>query len=431
MSLAGQHQPDMNQPIVVIGAGIIGMMSAYALAKRGHRVTVIDRLPAPAELCSHANAGIVAVGHAQAWAEPKAIAAIFRALMGRDPSVRVSKFWDFELWRWGVDFLLNCTSAANRSNSEKLKKLSRFSSELLQGIEADMGLAQETRHEGGLYLFRDEVQFHTHVASLAEHADAQLKVLERAQLLDHEPALADMPDRYVGGLLSEADAVGDCRRFTIRTRDYLEQSGKVDFLFDTAVTGFNRTESGIDAVKTDQGPIPCAQVILATGVETVDITRPLGFKPLIYPVKGYSGTWRVIDGAKLPNKPFVDETEFLAVANYGDRLRVTATAEFAGRDTSLPADRIAVIENYVRRNMGAAVDLDSPEFWTGMRPTTPVGAPYLGRVRHIPNLWINAGHGQLGWTMSAGCGEIIAQLMSGISPTLTGLSAQARWLDSA
>ncbi len=431
MHLAGQHQLDTNLPIVVIGAGIIGMMSAYALAKRGHRVTVIDRLPAPAELCSHANAGIVAVGHAQAWAEPKAIATILRALMGRDTSVRVSKLWDLELWRWGVQFLVNCSSSANQSNSQKLKKLSSFSSELLEGIEADMSLPKEIRHEGGLYLFRDEAQFHAHIASLADHADAQLKVLDRAGLIDYEPAIAHMQDRFVGGLLSETDAVGDCRLFTIRTCDYLEQSGKVDFLFETAVTGFNRSESGIDAVITDHGSIPCAQVVLATGVETVDLTRSLGFKPLIYPVKGYSGTWRIIDGAKLPKIPFVDETEFLAVGNYGDRLRVTATAEFAGRDTSLPEDRIAVIENYVRRNMSSAVDLDSPEFWTGMRPTTPVGAPYLGRVRHIPNLWINAGHGQLGWTMSAGCGEIIAQLMSGISPTLTGLSAQARWLDSA
>jgi D-amino-acid dehydrogenase len=427
----GQNQMDTSLPIVVIGAGIIGMLTAYALTKHGHQVNVIDRLPGPAEMCSRANAGIIAAGHAQAWAEPKAIAAIFRAMMGREPSVRVTKFWDPELWRWGLEFIRNCTSSAHHSNSNKLQQLSLFSSELFKDIKADMGLPNAIRHEGGLYVFREADQFIADVASMADHGDVEVKVLDRAGLIECEPALAHLQDSYVGGFLSQVDAVGDCHLFTNLTHDYLVQTGQVEFLFDTTVTGFNQRKSLIDVVKTDKGSIRCAQVVLATGVETLDITGSLGFKPLIYPVKGYSGTWRVVDGTRLPKLPFVDETEFLAVANYGDRLRVTATAEFAGRDSSLPADRIALIDNYVRRNMGDAVDLKTPEFWTGMRPTTPVGAPYLGKVRHFQNLWINAGHGQLGWTMSSGCGEIIAQLISGLSPALTGISAQARWLDPA
>jgi D-amino-acid dehydrogenase len=426
-----QNQLDKGLPIVVIGAGIIGLMTAYALVRRGYRVTVIDRLPAPAEMCSRANAGIVAAGHAQAWAEPKAIVSILRALIGREPSVRVTKFWDPELWRWGIEFLRNCTSSAHHSNSQKLQKLSLFSSDLFKHIESDMGLIKETRHEGGLYLFRDADQFNAHVASLTDHGDLKIQVLDRAELLAREPALADMEDHYLGGFFSQVDAVGDCHQFANRTHDYLLQTGQVDFLFNTAVTGFSRRKSSIDALITDQGTISCDQLVLATGVETADITAPLGFKPIIYPVKGYSGTWKIVDGSSLPRLPYVDETEFLAVGNYGDRLRVTATVEFAGRDSSLPEDRIALIDNYVRRNFGAAVDLDNAEFWTGMRPTTPQTAPYLGRVRHIPNLWINAGHGQLGWTMSSGCGEIIAQLISGTTPTLSGLSAQARWLDPA
>jgi D-amino-acid dehydrogenase len=171
-------------------------------------------------------------------------------------------------------------------------------------------------------------------------------------------------------------------------------------------------------------------VVLATGVETPDLTRPLGFAPAIYPVKGYSGTWRITDPAGVPTLPFVDETELLAVANYGDRLRVTAIAEFAGRDRSLPADRVKLLDAYVRRSFGAAVDLDHPEFWTGLRPTTPAGPPYLGRVRRFENLWINAGHGQLGWTMSLGAAEILAQAMAGEPPALRDVSSRARWLEA-
>jgi len=418
-------------PAVVIGAGVVGMMTAYALAKKGRHVTVIDRLCGPAELCSRANAGIVAVGHAKAWAAPEAIGGILLALTGRDPAVRITRLWDPALWRWGVNFLLQCSPAAHRANTDKLQRLSQFSRNLMAPAEAHMNLPPETAHDGGLYLFQDKVQFDAYVASLRHVQGNMPDVLDRDALIMREPGLARLKDQLVGGLLSSTDSVGDCHLFSVRTGNYLAKSKLVTFLFDTAVTGFTKQGNQISAVETDQGSVPCAEVVFATGVETPELCRPLGFNPRIYPVKGYSGTWRILDPAGVPKLPFIDETELLAVASYGERLRVTAIAEFAGRDKSLPEDRTAFLENYVRRAFGTAVDLETPEFWSGLRPSTPSGPPYLGRVRHIKNLWINAGHGQLGWTLALGCGEILADTITGTPPALKNVSSRARWLDPA
>jgi D-amino-acid dehydrogenase len=207
-----QQQFDSGAPIVVIGAGIIGLMTAYALSKKGCQVTVIDRLPAAAEMCSRANAGIIAVGHAQSWGKPEAITSIFRALLGREPGVRISKLMDPQLWRWGLSFLRHCTRSAHHSDSKKLLKLSLLSSELLASIEADK-LSGQIRHQGGLYLFKDANQFGAHVATPGENA---LKSLDREQLIDYEPWLVCMRDQLVGGLLSQQDGVGDCYQFSQR-----------------------------------------------------------------------------------------------------------------------------------------------------------------------------------------------------------------------
>jgi D-amino-acid dehydrogenase len=417
-------------PIVVVGAGVVGVMTARALARRGQQVKLIDGLPGPAELCSRANAGILAVGHATAWAGPGALPTMVRAALGREPSIRITRIVDPALWRWGLDFLGQCSAEAHRVNSEKLRRLSRFSRDLLAPAEAEMGLPKETRHSGALYLFQDKSAFETHVASLGDHNETEMESLDRAGVLALEPGLAGM-DRLAGGILCHADSVGDCRLFTTRTCTYLADRNSAELLFGRRVTGFRREGRRIAAVETDAGAVECDAVVLATGVETPDLCRPLGFAPQIYPVKGYSGTWTVTDTQGIPIRPFVDETELLAVASYGGKLRVTAIAEFAGHDRSLRADRTALLDAYVRRNFGRMVDLETPEYWAGLRPSTPAGPPYLGRVRHYENFWMNAGHGQLGWTMSLGCGEILSALITGEAPPISAVSARARWLDAA
>lgn len=416
-------------PIVIIGAGVIGVMSAQALAARGHRVIVLDREVGPAQLCSRANAGIIAVGHAQAWAGPEAILTLMRAMAGREPGVRVTRLGDPALWRWGLAFLRNCTRARHIINTDRLARLSAFSRETLREVARDLGLDDLLRHDGGLYLY-DDAKDLAHAAGAHGANSAQpMDVLDRPALFDREGALAQAQDRFAGALFSVRDSVGDCHVFTHNAARELAARGSVTFRYGCEVSGFDTENGHIRAVRLGDEAIEAAHVLLATGVETADLTRPLGFAPLIYPVKGYSGTWALRDPARLPALPYIDEAAHLAVAVYGGQLRVTAFAEFAGQDRSLPAERLAVLKDYVTRNFGAAVDLDRATFWAGLRPTTPASAPYLGQVHGFDNLWINAGHGTLGWTTSAGCGALIAQAMAGDTPELRNVSARARWLD--
>ncbi|WP_439402509.1 FAD-dependent oxidoreductase [Bradyrhizobium sp. DASA03068] len=413
--------------IAVVGAGVAGIMTAYALAKRGLNVAVFDALSGPAEMCSRANAGIIAVGHAKAWAGPSALGSMICAFVGRDPSVKVTLPRDPTLWRWGLEFLLNCSPSAHRKNTNKLQRLSRYSRDLAAAAGAEMNLMPEIRHQGALYVFQEHAQFSRYVNSIEDHGRGSVEVLGRDALIARESGLSGMSD-LVGGLFSATDCVGDCRLFTQRTAAYLTKTHNVSLHFDTRVTGFRRANDIIEAVQTTYGDIPCAAVILATGVETPDLTHSLGFRPNIYPVKGYSGTWKIIDPAGVPTLPYIDETKLLAVATYNGSLRVTAIAEFAARERSLSQESISHIAEYVRQSFGNAVDLETPEYWAGLRPTTPAGPPYLGRVRMFKNLWINAGHGQLGWTMSFGCGELLAQRIMGEQTSLENVSATAPWL---
>ena len=417
------------RPIVVIGAGIVGVLTAYALSKQGRSVHVIDRAPAPAEVCSFGNAGVLAVGHAKAWAGPGALGSIARAILGREPGVRVTRLSDPALWRWGTEFLSHCSKAAHVANSAKLQSLSRFSRELSKGIEADLGLASELRHDGALYLFRDQAQFEAYAALLQNSEGGDYWVLEVAELIAKEPRLSGCADQFAGGIFSPGDSVGDCKGFARRVATALTERFDVQFQFETGVKGLVQQAGHITAVNTDKGPITAEAVVLAAGVGTPSLTRPLGFAPNIYPVKGYSGTWHIQDPTRIPQLPFVDETELVAVASYGGQLRVTALAEFAGHDTRLPPERSALLRDYVTRTFGDAVDAQSVEYWAGLRPSTPSGPPYLGHIKCIENLWINAGHGQLGWTMAAGCADLIAARILGQTTKLNGVSATAGWLE--
>ncbi|MBZ9993992.1 FAD-dependent oxidoreductase [Mesorhizobium sp. BH1-1-4] len=415
--------------VAVVGAGVAGVMTAYAFATRGFEVSLIDALSGPAQMCSHANAGILAVGHAKAWAGPGAINSIVKAFLGLDRSIVVGKYLDPALWRWGAEFLRNCTQEAHSTNTAALQRLSRYSCELIRAAENEMALPRDIRRDGGLYLFQDKGQFTRYTTSISNHGGDVVEILECDELVNREPGLKAMSHLLAGGVFSPTDAVGDCKLFCERTTSYLQRQENVRIHFNTRIDGLKIAANNVVALKTNRGDLPCSSVILATGVETGRITRALGFVPNIYPVKGYSGTWRILDRALVPKLPYVDETELLAVASYGDKLRVTAVAEFAGYDRAVSVQQADRLSNYVRRAFGKAVDLDSAVFWSGLRPTTPSGPPFLGKARSCENLWLTAGHGQLGWTMALGCGELLAQKIAGETTQLAGVSSTAPWIE--
>ena len=421
-------QQKRGQRIAVIGAGVVGMATAYHLAERGHHVTVIERAKAPAEGCSFANAGIIAVGHAESWAGPAAPAQMIDALLGRTPSVKISKLMDPQLWRWGLAFLGQCSARAHRENSGAMAWLARHGRQELQALEQATGLAFEQGHDGAYYLYGEESAFVARKAS--DHLEG-FSPMSAEELTQWDPALKVYGDRLKGGLLSSVDSKGDCRRFTRALAQWLEQNRQVAFHYGATVTGFERAQGRVSAVQTTDGPVPCDQVVIAAGVGTVALGKQLGVRPLIYPVKGYSATYPIRDGAYMPARPLVDETNLIAVTRLGSYLRVTAIAEFAGHDSSPNPERAAYLDDYVARHFGCAVELDAVTHWAGLRPTTPSGRPYLGRLRTHRNVWLNAGHGQLGWTMAAGAGQLLAERLHGAQSPSYGVSETARWLIAA
>ncbi len=419
-------------PVIVLGAGVAGVLTAYHLSRRGHRVLVVDSAAAPAQGCSHGNAGIIALGHAQAWAGPSAPKAMALALLGLNPALRISTLRDPALWRWGLHFLANCTRGAHARNSGKLLKLSSYSASLLREIEEREEIDYDQRHNGALYLFKNRRQYEERTARIRDDpaASDMFQLLGVDELLSLEPALRGMADLLVGGLLSKKDSSGDCHRFTSRLAQTLIADASAGFRFDCTVTNLLLRDGRIVEVETTGGSLPCGAVVVAAGTGTPSIMRKVGISPLIYPVKGYAATYPIIRPDAVPEFPAVDETDLVAFSRFGNQLRLTGIAELAGGDAGLRKDRAAALDAYAARVFGSAVDIGNARHWAGLRPSTPSSPPYLGKVRGFENLWINAGHGQLGWTMAAGAGRILADLMENRMPEVSGVSARANWLET-
>lgn len=418
-----------NSSVLIIGAGVIGMTTAYALAKRGVQVTVIERESAPAELCSFGNAGIMSLGHTKAWAGPDAIRTFAQAATGRNPAIKFTHFFDPALWRWGISFLANCPSGAHKRNSDKIAQICYYSRELVQKMAADLNISASLKYDGGLYVFQDKAQFDQYVATVGQLEGADYQVLDRDELLNIEPGLKRMAN-LAGGLFSPRDAVGDCRTFVQSAGKALLSRKNVSFEFDTTVSRILTKGRKVLGVRTDRGDFHADAIVVTAGLETPDLCRDLGINPRMYPVKGYSGTWPILSPECVPKFPMVDETELLAIANYGDRLRVTAIAEFAGQNRELVKERLMALRDYVDRSFGDAVDQNNASFWAGLRPVTPSGAPYIGQLKNNSGIWINAGHGPLGWTMSFASAELLAQKMLNLPLKLQHVSATCRGLVS-
>ncbi len=404
-----------SQKIAVIGAGVIGLCTARALAERGQEVILIERGTRVAEICSYANAGLLTLAHAQAWANPSIFSTMARAFLGRHPSIKISKFHDPALWRWGLQFLRQSSAGKARANSQKLLALAEHSLGLMQK-DADF----EFPANGAFYFFDDQKSYastlHPKAGIVGIKAGAALKIdpylpIENQSLIVH----------------SAKDFSANCNMFCQALAQKLERMSQVQIRLNEEARGFIFERGKICGLQTNQDQIPCDQIILATGVQSHSLLNPLGLKLPIYPVKGYASSWKITDPQKLPKHPYIDEARFVAVSNFGDILRVTSIAEFAGFDTGISDEIKAQFGDYVRENFAGSVDLSTPQFWAGHRPATPSTLPYIGALEAHPNLWVNAGHGQLGWTLAYGAADILAaKLTHQKSPLAQGVSARAR-----
>ena len=398
---------------IVLGAGIVGVTTAYELMRDGCEVSVVEQLDAPAMFTSFANAGLVAPGHAYAWASPRAPKILLRSLYDDSQALRFRPSLDPSLWSWTLKFLRECTAERAGLNTRRKVRLCRYAQSRLHEIVARERLAYHGETGGLLYLYRSEASFKAGVAKtgVLSAEGLELHALPAAEVVQHDPALAASAGKFAGAIYCPSDESGDAHVFTQALAGRCREAG-VEFRFNTTVRGFRIGAGRVDAVVTDRGDIEGDVYVLALGVHSASLGRHLGLRLPIYPIKGYSMTLPISELDAAPRLGGVDEDNLVAYARFGDRLRLTGTAEFSGYDTNHRPRDFATMLRSARDLFPAAADYDRPSYWAGLRPMTPKGTPILGRTRH-KNVFINAGHGHMGWTMAPGTARITADFVAG------------------
>jgi len=418
--------------VLVLGAGVIGVTAAYELAGAGHEVTVVDRQAAPAMETSFANAGEVSPGYSAPWAGPGVpLKAIKWLAMHHRPLV-IRPHIDRAFIAWVFAMLHNCTAARYAINKARMVRLAEYSRDCLRALRADTGLAYDERTQGTLQLFRTQKQFDGSASDIAvlRQSGVAFELLDRAGCIRHEPALAQVSDKFVGGLLLPGDETGDCFKFTQALATLAAGRG-VDFRFGTTIRALARNGKRLDGVATDAGMLVADAYLVALGSYSPLLLNPIGLLVPVYPVKGYSITVPIVDPSGAPESTVMDETHKVAVTRLGDRIRVGGTAELAGYTLKLHEARRKTLAHVVGDLFPRGGDLARAEFWCGLRPMTPDGTPVIGGTP-VENLYLATGHGTLGWTMAAGTGKVMADVISGRLPAidLDGLTI-ARYRNAA
>ncbi|UXN57575.1 D-amino acid dehydrogenase [Phyllobacterium zundukense] len=405
--------------VIVLGAGIIGVTSAYQLAKAGHEVIVIDRQEGPALETSFANAGEVSFGYCSPWAAPGIpLKAMKWLIMEHAPLVLRPKV-DAAMLSWLVRMLSNCTSERYAINKSRMLRLADYSRISLADVRQETGIAYDERMQGTLQLFRTQAQLDASgkdVKALATDG-IPYEVLDRDGCIRAEPALNHVREKIVGGLLTPKDETGDCFKFTNALAKIAERIG-VRFVYNTVVKRLD-VEGGrrVRGVATNRERIISADaVVVAFGSYSPLFLKPYGIKLPVYPVKGYSLTVPILDASRAPESTVMDETYKIAITRLGDRIRVGGMAEISGYTNDLGQARRKTLEHSVM-DLFPGGDASTATFWSGLRPMTPDGTPVIGPTK-IAGLFLNTGHGTLGWTMSSGSARVIADLVSGSKPEI-------------
>jgi D-amino-acid dehydrogenase len=404
--------------VIVLGGGVIGVTSAYYLAKAGHAVTVLDRQPGPALETSFANAGEVSPGYASPWASPSVPLKAIKWLTMRHGPLVIRPKLDPAMWIWISRMLRNCTAARYALNKSRMVRLAEYSRDVLRNVRAETGIAYDERSLGTLQLFRTQSQVDGTAGDIAvlKEYGVPFELLDRDGCVRVEPALAAVREKFVGGLHLPGDETGDCKLFSDRLATLAHLVGVV-FRYSINITGLATEAGRISSVMTDRGPLVADAYVVALGSYSPLLLKRIGIALPVFPIKGYSITLPIVDAAGAPESTVMDETYKVAITRLGDRIRVGGTAEVAGYDLNLHAGRRATLEHSVGDLFGRGGDLARATFWTGLRPMTPDGTPVIGPAKY-PNLHLNTGHGTLGWTMACGSARVISDQISGRKPEI-------------
>jgi D-amino-acid dehydrogenase len=404
--------------IAILGSGVIGVTAAWYLNQAGHEVTVIDRQPQPGLETSFANAGQISPGMSAPWAGPDTPRkAIVWLLMRHSPLV-VWPLLDPALINWVVRFLGNCNETAYARNKGRMVRLAEYSRDRLRDLRGATGIEYDDRQRGLLQLFRTHKQADGAGTDtrVLESLGVPYELLDRAGCVAHEPGLSATTDKFVGGLKLPGDETGDALLFTQRLAALAAAAGVV-FRQDVTITGLRREGDLIAGVQTNQGRITADRYVMALGSYSPLMLRQIGVRLQVYPVKGYSITVPISAEARAPVSTVMDETFKVAITRLGDRIRVGGTAELGGWSLMLREGRRGTLVHSLTDLFPGAGDIDKASFWTGLRPMTPDGPPVIGPTKYS-NLWLNTGHGTLGWTMACGSGALLADLISGRGPAI-------------
>ena len=411
--------------VIVLGAGLLGVTSAYYLQQLGHDVTVIDRQATPAAETSFANGGQISVSHAEPWANPSAPLKVLQWLGKEDAPLLFRIRADMRQWLWGLQFLRECTPARTRHNIEQIVRLGTYSRDTLQQLRRDTGIRYDERTQGILHFYTTQKEFDGALAP-AEQMRAlgcERQVISADEAVKLEPALAHIWPRLAGATYTAEDESGDANRFARELAKRAAEAG-VKFLMSHTITALREVGGAIDHVEATDAEGRFQRIrgdafVMAMGSLSPLLAAPLGIRLPIYPAKGYSVTLPVKDASKAYQVSLTDDEYKLVFSRYtsesGDRMRIAGTAELNGYDRDLNRVRCEAIVRRVEQLFPGAGDTTQAQFWTGLRPATPSNVPLIGRTK-LANLYLNTGHGTLGWTHACGSGKSIARIVSGLVP---------------
>jgi D-amino-acid dehydrogenase len=407
--------------VIVLGAGLLGVTSAYFLRQQGYEVTVVDRQASAAAETSFANGGQISVSHAEPWANPGAPLKVLKWLGKEDAPLLFRLRADARQWRWGLQFLRECTPARTRHNIEQIVRLGTYSRDTLQQLRRDRDIAYDERTQGILHFYTSQQEFDAAEAPAAQMRElgCDRRVISADEAVKIEPALAHIRPQLAGATYTSEDESGDANRFARELVKRCEQDG-VQFLMSHTVTALRTAGGEIDHVEATDSEgrfqrLRADAYVLAMGSLSPLLAKPLGIELPIYPAKGYSVTMPVKDASMAHQVSLTDDEYKLVFSRLGDRLRIAGTAELNGYDRDLNRVRCEAIVRRVEELFPGAGDTERAQFWTGLRPATPSNVPIIGRSK-VGKLFLNTGHGTLGWTHACGSGKSIARIVAGLAP---------------
>lgn len=405
--------------VVVLGAGVVGVTTAYQLQKDGHDVVIIDRQANAAAETSFANAGMIAPGHSFVWSSPKAPITLLKSLFLKDQALRFRLSADPRLYSWSLLFLKECTAAKARVNTLRKHKLATYSQQVLHQTLADERIDYDRNERGIVYFYRSQEGLDRGISQmkLLESDGQVIRVLDREGVVALDPSLASAKQKIAGAIHCPTDETGDCEKFTRSLAELIISRGG-QMMAGTTITGFKTEGDAITGVVTSAGLVRGDAYVMALGCQSAILGRSIGINMPIYPIKGYSLTIPVDGRPSPPTVASVDEHNLVAFTSFGDRVRATATAEFAGFNTEHKPSDFTFMKKVMQELYPEGANYARAEMWAGLRPMTPTNLPFFGKRRYR-NLFLNTGHGHIGWTMSHGSARITADLIAGKTPAIS------------